>query len=378
MMQKTILSGWALALAMLAPAVVAEEGAGTEPAPSAPVSAVAEPAAAQPAPPAASAPAAAPTAPSSTRARDALKAQEGDASAEKNLEEVFQAAEKQYSLLKSGDMSLDYSLSYSYFRNDRVDLAFTDSGSISRFLIEQDAQHSFSNNFSFDYGVWNNLTLGLSLPLLVKYDSSKDVAGAALGDVAISARWQPFALKRGAPTTTLFVTASTATGDSPYKINPATDLSSGKGYYAGSFGASTSKVIDPAVVFGSLSYTMAFDITDLNQHRGDRTLIELHPGDSIGFSMGMAYSLSYDLSVSVSYQQSYAFQTEYLMRNIRTQQIDFVGSEDSTSASLGTSVGIRMSPTRIVNVSFGFGLTEEASDVTLGVSLPIDVAGLKQ
>lgn len=358
-MQKTYLSAWAFALALAAPFALAEE-----PAPSSD----AAPAASGAAPASTPAPAG-----GASRARDALKVQEDDATAEKNLEEVFQAAEKQYSLLKSGDVSMDYGLDYSYYRNDRIDIAFNDSGQMSRFLIEQDAAHSFSNSFGFDYGVWNNLTFSLRLPVLVKYDSSKDIAGAALGDVSMSARWQPFALKRGAPTSTLFVTASTATGDSPYKINPNTDLASGKGYYAGSFGASVSKVIDPAVVFGSLSYTMAFDVTDINQARGSRVLTEVHPGDSIGFSFGMAYSLSYDLSLSASYQQSYAFQTEYLFSNG-----DFVGSEDSTSASMSTSVGVRMSPTRIINVAFGFGLTEEAADVSLGISMPIDIAGLKK
>ncbi len=369
-------TSWIAALALLAvvaPLAYAEDlPVSPEPATAA-AEATAAPAAATTEPVATVAPAAAPPPANADKAREALTAKEGDATAEKNLEEVFQAAEKQYSLLKSGEMGMSYSFDYSYFRNDRIDIAFNDGGSISRFLIEQDAQHSFSNSFSFDYGVWNNLTINAHLPLLFKYDSAKDISGAALGDVSLGLRWQPFALKRGAPVTTLFGTFSTATGDSPYKIDPNTDLSSGKGYYATSFGASASKVIDPAVVFGSLSYTMGFDVTDLDQARGNRILTEFHPGDSVSFSMGMAYALSYDLSISVSYQQSYAFQSEYLFSNG-----DFVGSEDSTSASLGSSVGVRMSPKRIVNIGFGFGLTEEASDVTIGISLPIDIAGLKK
>lgn len=370
-------TSWIAALALLAIAPLAHaEDLPVSPEPATPAAeATAAPTApattAEPAP--AVAPAAAPPPANADKAREALTAKEGDATAEKNLEEVFQAAEKQYSLLKSGQMDIGYSFNYGYFRNDRIDIAFNDGGSISRFLIEQDAQHSFSNSFSFDYGVWNNLTINAHLPLLFKYDSAKDISGAALGDVSLGLRWQPFALKRGAPVTTLFGTFSTATGDSPYKINPNTDLSSGKGYYATSFGASTSKVIDPAVVFGSLSYTMGFDVSDLDQARGERVLTEFHPGDSVSFSMGMAYSLSYDLSISVSYQQSYAFQSEYLFSNG-----DFVGSEDSTSASLSSSVGVRMSPKRIVNIGLGFGLTEEASDVTIGISLPIDIAGLKK
>lgn len=369
-------TSWIAAVALLAMAPLAHaEDLPVSPEPATPAAeATAAPATTEPAAPVATvAPAVAPPPANADKAREALTAKEGDVTAEKNLEEVFQAAEKQYSLLKSGEMGMSYSFDYSYFRNDRIDIAFNDGGSISRFLIEQDAQHSFSNSFSFDYGVWNNLTINAHLPLLFKYDSAKDISGAALGDVSLGLRWQPFALKRGAPVTTLFGTFSTATGDSPYKIDPNTDLSSGKGYYATSFGASASKVIDPAVVFGSLSYTMGFDVTDLDQARGNRILTEFHPGDSVSFSMGMAYALSYDLSISVSYQQSYAFQSEYLFHNG-----DFVGSEDSTSASLSSSVGVRMSPKRIVNIGFGFGLTEEASDVTIGISLPIDIAGLKK
>jgi hypothetical protein len=345
--------------AVAAPAPVAE--------PAAPPAA--EPAA-EPAPVAAE-PAPAPSA--ADAAREALQQKEEDTSAQKNLEEVFQATEKQYSLLKSGAIGLDYSFSYSYFRDDRIDIAFNDSGQLSRFRIENDAQHSFSNTLSADYGIFDNLTFSLSLPLIFKFDTQKDNSAAALGDASLGLRWQPFPVKRGAPVTTLFGSFSTATGDSPYEINTNTDVASGKGYYSMSGGASTSKLLDPAVIFGSISYTMAFDATDLNQNRGSRVLYEVHPGDSIGFSMGLAYSLSYDLSISASYQQSYSFETEFLFMNG-----DVVGTEDSTSSVVNMSLGIRTSPTRIVNVSFGYGLTEDSPDVFLGFSLPIEVSGLRQ
>ena len=370
---KSGLLGVSLVVAMPGVALAALSAPSDEAAPAAEAAAPAP--APAPAPVAAEAPAPAPAAAAGgvDQAREALKQQEGDVTSEKNLEEVFQQTEKQYSLLKSGDISFDYAFSYSYYRDDRIDIAFNDAGQISRFIIENDAEHSFSNTVSMDYGVWDNLTFDIRLPLAFKFDSEKDTSAAALGDVALGARWQPFPVKRGAPVTTLFGTFSTATGDSPYEINTNTDVSSGKGYYATSFGASTSKVIDPAVIFGSVSYTLAFDATDLNQARGSRVLTEVRPGDSISFSMGLAYSLSYDISISASYQQSYNFQSEFVFSNG-----DVAGSADSTSSTFNTSLGIRMTPTRIVNVSFGFGLTEDSPDVMLGFSLPIEVSGLKK
>ncbi|KZX63747.1 hypothetical protein, partial [Alcanivorax sp. HI0003] len=206
-------------------------------------------------------------------ARDALQTKEDDVTEEKNLEEVFQAAEKQYSLLPSGQMSLNFSANYNYFRDDRIDIALDeDSGNISRFRIEQDAQHSFGSSLSFDYGIWNNLTFNTRLPVSYKYDTEKDVSQAALGDVSFGLRYQPFPVRPGAVNTTLYTTLTTPTGDSPYDINVNSEVSSGSGFYSLGGGVSMSKVVDPVVLYGSLGYTMAFDITGLNQRRGSDIL----------------------------------------------------------------------------------------------------------
>ena len=129
-------------------------------------------------------------------AREALQTTDEDVTQEKNLEEVFQAAEKQYSLLPSGEMSLNFSANYNYYRDDRIDIAIDENtGNISRFRIEQDAQHAFSSSLSLDYGIWNNLTFNTRLPVSYKYDTQKDVSQAALGDVSFSLRYQPFPVK---------------------------------------------------------------------------------------------------------------------------------------------------------------------------------------
>ncbi|MDF1822759.1 MAG: transporter [Alcanivoracaceae bacterium] len=318
--------------------------------------------------------AAEPEAPQSAadRAREALQQKEADVTQEKNLEEVFQAAEKQYSLLPSGEMSMTFSGSYSYFRDDRIDINIGDDGNINRFLIQNDAQHSFGSDLSLDYGIWNNLTFNTRLPVVYKYDTQKDVSQAALGDVSFSLRYQPFPVKVGAMNTTLYASLSTATGDSPYEINTNTEVSSGKGYYSVGGGVSMSKVVDPVVLFGSLGYTHAFDATDLKQARGSRVLEEVETGDSLSFSMGFAYSLSYEVSLSASYQQSYNFDTRFNF-NDGTSAL----SEDSTSSVVNTSMGLRTASNRIINISFGYGLTEDSPDVLLGFSLPIDITGLK-
>lgn len=308
---------------------------------------------------------------STDTAHEALKQQEGDASSEKNLEQVFQASEKTYSLLRKGKVALQYGLDYSYYRDSRIDIAIDDNGSsLTRFRIEEDAQHTFSNNFDLSYGVKDNLTLTATLPLVSKFDTQSSLNTIGLGDISLGLRWQPIPLKRGLPTTTLFAALSTATGDSPYDINLQQDLATGKGYYALSLGASVSKVADPIVLFGSANYTKGTQISGLSQARGSRLLESVEPGDTLGMSMGLAYALNYDVSITASYQQSYAFSSTY---NFSGNQ--YVSTAAQTSASVNFSVGLRTNPKRIINISLGYGLTEDTPDVTLGFSMPIDFLG---
>ncbi len=303
-------------------------------------------------------------------ARDALKQNASDATSEKSLEEVFQASEKTYSLVKAGKVGFLYDIEYSYYRDSRIDIAISDGSQLTRFRIEEDAQHTFSNVLELSYGVWDNLTFTSSLPLITKFDSQNNLKTTGLGDISIGVRWQPIPLKRGLPTTTLFAGLSTATGDSPYEINTSTDLATGKGYYGFSAGGSISKVADPIVMFASASYSTNTHVSGLDQNRNGRILKTVEPGDSLGASMGLAYALNYDVSITASYQQSFSFSTIYDFDDGKV-----VRTADQTSASLNFSLGLRTSPQRIVNISLGYGLTEDTPDVTLGFSMPIDFLG---
>ena len=313
-------------------------------------------------------------------AREALQQKESDVTEESNLEEVFQATQKQYSLLPSGQMSMNFGASYSYFRDNRIVIAI-EEGQVTNFQIENDSQHSFGSSLSLDYGIWNNLTLNANFPLTYKYDTQRDISKAALGDISVGLRYQPFPIKAGATNTTLYTTLSTATGDSPYKIDVQNQLSSGKGYYSLGGGVSMSKVIDPVVLFGSVGYTHAFDVTGVNQDRGSRTLTGVDTGDSVNFSFGMAYALSYEVSLSASYQQSYSFQSFFEFAPELNEQGEEVkprvGSSDSTSSVVNMSLGLRTASNRVINFSFGFGLTEDSPDVMMGFNVPVDFTGFK-
>lgn len=306
--------------------------------------------------------------PEAQKADAALQQKEGDATAQTNLDQVFKASERTYSLSKKGSIAGSYDLDYSYYRDTRLDLALDDSSSvITRLRIGEEAQHTITNTFELQYGLLDNLTVTASLPLVARSDVTNDRATAGLGDINFGARWEPFPLERGKLPLILFGSLSTRTGDSPYEINPNFDLSTGKGYYALGGGASTRKFIDPIVLFGSVSLNYGIKESGLNQPRGGRVLDEFSPGITGGMSVGFAYSLNYDVSLTMSYQQSFASGSEFKFTNG-----DVATPADQTSASMNFSLGVRVSPKTIVNGSVGFGLTEDAPDVSLGLSFPLD------
>ena len=309
-------------------------------------------------------------APAADQAATALQKQDTDATTETNLQEVFSSSERQYSLIKQGVISSYYDLDYTYYRDSRIDAASGDSTSVlQRFRVEEDANHTISNTFTLQYGLLNNLTLSASLPLIAKSDLLQDKNTAGLGDINFGARWEPFPLKQGRLPLVLFGSLSTKTGDSPYEIG-IDELSTGKGYYSVGFGASTRKYIDPVVLFTSVSANYGLKESGLNQARGSRILEAFDPGLSGGFSFGFAYSFNYDVSLTMSYQQSFNTGSQFYFENEESFK-----SADQSSSTLSFALGVRVSPETIVNGTVGIGLTEDAPDVSLGLSFPLDIIG---
>lgn len=310
-----------------------------------------------------------PQATQSTNASQALQQQEGDTTQAGNLEEVFTSNERQYSLIKKGEISSYYDIDYTYYRDTQLDMEMA-QGQLYQLRVQENATHSLTNTFTFQYGLKDNLTLTASLPLVAKSDLLKDTSTAGLGDINLGARWEPFPLKAGRLPLILFGNISTKTGESPYEINAATDLAAGKGYYSVGIGASTRKYIDPVVLFASVSANYGFKESGLNQIRGRRIIEEFDPGISGGFAFGFAYSFNYDVSMTMSYQQSFNTGAEFSYNTGESYL-----AADQTSSTFAISLGVRVSPETIVNGTLGLGLTEDAPDVSLGLSFPLDILG---
>lgn len=361
-----------VASSIVSPNAVASADTGSSPAPTVAATSPAAPAGTDSGGPSGAASAAGPAGSGgASAAADALKQKSTDASSEKNLQDVFKAAQNTYSLLKAGGADVIFTETYSYFRDTQINVALSPNGSsITEFQLLNNASNTFLSDLAVDYGVWDNLTATFDLPVVAKFDSLSGLKVTDLGDVSTGFRWQPFPVRVGLPSITVFGTLSTASGSSPYRIDPNNNLSTGKGYYSFSGGASVSKVIDPVVLFASCNLSYGIPISGIEQIRGSRKLTRVDPGDGFGLSMGMAYSLNYDVSISGSVQVSTGLPTKFSFSDGSV-----LNSANDVTSTMNMGLSLRTSPKRIVNLTFGLGLTPDSPNLILGFNMPLDIEG---
>lgn len=308
------------------------------------------------------------TANATDAARSALGKQEGDVDQATLLKQTLTAADKQYSLVKTGKMMVTYDLNYSYTGQQQIDAKFTDS-TLTLFKIENTRAHTITNTVSVDYGLRDNLTGTVAVPLVSKYSESTSFSGMshAFGDLQLGLRWQPFELRRDTPSMTASATLRLPTGRSPYRTDATKNLSTGSGTTGVTFGVNTSKIIDPIALFGSASFGFSLPAKNLSQVRDGVVLRELQPGPSVGFGGGFAYALSYDVSTTMSIQETLSFPSR-----LRFADGTSVRTSVQTSGMFNMGLGVRTSPSNTLNFTVGIGLTSDSPDFTLGLNMPLN------
>lgn len=304
---------------------------------------------------------------SDAAAREALSKQSGDTDQATLLKATLTAVDKQYTLLKRGSRQLTYSLNYAYIGQDKINTDLS-SGNATLFSIENDNSHTVTNTLSADYGVRDNLTASVSLPVVSKYAQTAAIDGVsnAIGDITVGARFQPFEVQRDMPGLTVSGSLRLPTGTSPFKIVAGSGLATGSGTAAITGGVNVNKIVDPVALFGSLSMTYSLPAKSLNQVLNGAVLTEVRPGFSVGFGVGFAYALSYAITTSFSFQESIAAGSTLTFADGKEAT-----THTQTSGMLNLGMGYRLSPKTTINTTIGIGLTANSPNLTIDVSIPL-------
>lgn len=302
--------------------------------------------------------------------REALGKQESDPEQSAELlKTTLTSVDKKYSMIKRGNFQFSYDLSYTYIGQDKVSTDLS-SGNATIFNIENDNSHTVTNTLSFDYGLRDNLTANVSIPVVSKYAQTSLVDGIthSVGDISIGVRYQPFETMPDVPSLTVSGSVRIPTGTSPFKVISGSGLATGSGTTGFTAGLNISKVVDPVALFGSLNVSYSRPTDDLSQVLGSALLTRVDPGLSMGFGFGFAYAFSYSITTSFSFQESISRGSRMTFSNGQTAT-----TASQTSATLSYGVGYRISPKTTVNTSVGFGLTPNSPNLTLGLNFPLSL-----
>jgi hypothetical protein len=313
------------------------------------------------------------SAPSSDAVRDALAKKEGDTDNTTLLKETLTAVDKQYSLIRKGQIQVNYELGYTYIGQEKINTDLS-AGLATLFSIQNSNSHTVTNTLMLDYGVRNNLTANVSMPFISRYADSTGYSGVShtLGDLGLNVRWQPHEVKRDEPTFTITGGVRLATGESPFKVDSEKGLATGSGINTFSLGANATRIVDPVALFGSVNVGYGLKAKHLHQQLYGSTLREVKPGASFGFGVGFAYALSYKITTSVSFQEMISARSTLTFENgNRADPLTTAQTQTQAAGILSFGLGYRFSPKTTVNVTVGAGLTAAAPNLSLTMSMPL-------
>ncbi|WP_199534823.1 acetate kinase [Rhodoferax lacus] len=303
-------------------------------------------------------------------------------------------------LIQPGHFVLEPSLQYGYSSSNRVALiGYTVIPAILIGLVDvrEVKRNTMVAALSGRVGLTKRLELEMRVPYAYRSDDtvSREVGsgaatddvfsanGSGLGDVELALRYQ---LNEGGTDKPFYIGGlryKSRTGRDPFEVatqcSPRCDttnatgsglptaLPTGSGFNSLQASLTMLYPSDPAVFFGSVSYTHNYqrDDVSLTLLNGQQELLgTIAPGAVLGFNFGMSLALNEKSSFSIGYDHSMVDRTR--------QNGEVVpGSVVTQLGTLLLGYSHRLSSSTSLNLSVGAGLTRDTPDVTVTVRLPI-------
>lgn len=283
-------------------------------------------------------------------------------------------------LIGKESIDVEFGLQYSYNTSRRVELTgITLPGIVVGLIqIEKIRRHILVPSLSVRYGVTDAFQVSLKVPYVFRFDTTtyspvsdtevtKKVDEGDIGDIEGAISFNLLEEKGSWPQIFAGARVKTRSGKDPYDLatelatpgtSVYTELPTGTGHWAVEPYVTLIKTVDPAVLFGTLSYYY-------HSSRHIRTsggTQEVDPSDSFNFSFGLAYALNEKLALSTAYDQ----------KIYDRMKIDGVTYDDTNPVLADFRFGISyvLSKRASVNLGLAMGLTEDSPDVQITFNIP--------
>ena len=313
--------------------------------------------------------------------------------------QVAQIFEQPGVLTAKNHWVIEPSLQYGYSSNNRVALVgYTVIPALLIGLIDvrEVKRNTTAAALSVRYGVSNRLEVEAKVPYIYRSDDTVSrelftgtatdrifsTSGKSIGDVEIGARYQ---LNDGGADKPYFISTlryKSRTGKDPFQVvtdcvtrcvGNATgsglpiDLPTGSGFNSIQPGLTWLFPSDPAVFFGSFSYTYNFGRSNLSRQvlNSEREFLgSIKPGNVFGTNFGLGIGLNEKSSLSLGIDLNSIGRT-------RQNGLTLPGSVRTQLATLLFGYSYRLNERMTLSVSAGAGLTRDTPDLTLNLKLPI-------
>lgn len=297
-----------------------------------------------------------------------------------------------------GTYSIETGLTYSHYDTRQLILngfLALDSIFLGNINVDQINADNFTLDVTGRYNLHNRLQFDLHVPFLyrdVTYESAgagnstaqvsdRSVSvGPELGDVSAGISYKVLDQRLNRPDTILSVRIKGPTGRDPYgikmvrvddndNITVPDDLPTGNGVWSVTPGVSLIKTVDPAVLFGNLSYTYNFEeeFRDISAQQGTQLGGKVRLGNWWQFGMGLAFALNERLSLSMSYSQLISQSSRIRQDGGDWQRV--VGS-DANAAYFNLGMTFASSDNLAIVPNLSIGLTADAPDFTFSLKFP--------
>ena len=287
---------------------------------------------------------------------------------------------------------LELEINQSYVHSDSNQLFIDGFGVLPILIIgnasvERIRRDSFVSTFNTRYQVNPDLTAQLSIPYIetflrvstavgltgrttVSPNAEQTSSGGGLGDISGSLSYHLLNESLYQPNMYFGLGFKARTGRDVFETtdsikNPPT----GSGFNSVTFTLNAVKSSDPAIVYGSVSYSYSIARHNVvfNRPNGPPLLVDFYPGDNFSYGFGIAYALNYKITISVGYSQSFNLISR--ITNIGAPHNQLPNSA-TDAASLRFGVVWRVSDKTSIDLSVSPGLTLDTPDVTVALRIP--------
>ena len=325
----------------------------------------------------------------------------GEAPTDQRQVQVAALAEQGGIITRRGQLTLEADLEYARADRNRVvfrGIQIPVSVLIGVFDINESRQDVLTAAGVVRFGVTSRFEVNARVPYIYRSDKSvlapvsdpnapnagqidRPVSNGGLGDIDFGVRYQLTNGQNGRPYLIAGLQAIAPTGSNPFlvprdSLGNALKAATGAGFWGISPSVTAILPTDPAVLFGTISYTKNI-ARNVDRMIGSALIERVSPGDEPSASVGIALSINPRTSLSFGYAHTWAFGTTSRIRIVDANGVVGDPQDNKTrDLQLGRflfGVSYRTSPKTTINWNIEVGATDDATDLRTTLRIPFVV-----